>query len=210
MGEARVQQFKVQKFLLLHPRCIYCGDKATTVDHCPPKCFFDGRQWPESYEFPACKKCNNEARLDEQALGVLVRVEVFRRKKRSGSDEWKKLLRGTVNNWPQIVAEWKEVSRNRQRRVLRDMFGDLGDEMRRAGFGTINVGPITRSAIKRFVVKLAKALYYRHTGEILDGVVHASQLSSLDSEKYGDLIDSALKFAPALADSKRSGKTLYD
>jgi hypothetical protein len=75
MGEAKAKISKKAEFLLRHPECIYCGAPATTVDHCPPRCFFAGKHGPEGYEFPACQPCNSGARLDEQALSVLVCIE---------------------------------------------------------------------------------------------------------------------------------------
>src|SRR6185437_15712623 len=73
-GQAKQKQYSRAQFLLRHPRCAYCGGVATTTDHCPPRSFFLGRVWPETYEFPACGPCNAEGRGDEQILAVLVRV----------------------------------------------------------------------------------------------------------------------------------------
>lgn len=65
MGEARIKQYNRRQFLKEHPVCCYCGDAATTTDHCPPRSFFERRGWPEGYEFPACGPCNDEGRMNE-------------------------------------------------------------------------------------------------------------------------------------------------
>ena len=82
-------------------------------------CFFEGRHWPETYEFPACKPCNERARLDEQALAVLIRAKATG----AMNHEWEKLAQGVKNNQPAIVAEWTSLSRNEQKHALRDLFG---------------------------------------------------------------------------------------
>ena len=35
----------------------------------------------------------------------------------------------------------------------------MGDDMRRAGYGAINLGSLTHGMINRFLVKLGKAIY---------------------------------------------------
>jgi hypothetical protein len=48
-------------FFSAHPVCIFCGggEKATTIEHCPPRAMFQFRDWPEGFEFPACESCNH-------------------------------------------------------------------------------------------------------------------------------------------------------
>ena len=211
MGEKKAKMSRLAEFLTRHPRYIYCGDEATTEDHCPPRCFFLGRQWPEGYSFPACQACNAEARLDEQALGVLVRLNLDKDDLPGApQDEFLKLLNGTYNNWPAIVQEWNSGNRNDVRRVLRRSFGDMGDDMRRAGYGAINLGPLTHAMIDRFLVKLGKALYYRYTGVIFDGIILANHTSSYDARDDSAAIDMALRFAPLRANPVRANKSLDD
>ena len=105
MGEAKRKLSKTQELLKEHPWCIYCGAQATTTDHCPPKSFFKSRHWPDTYEFPACEPCNSGARLDEQALAVLIRSDLPEHGKETERAEWEKLAQGVKNNQPGIVAE---------------------------------------------------------------------------------------------------------
>lgn len=51
---------------LMHADCIYCGQRATTRDHVPPKLLLE-RPFPNNLRtVPSCFRCNNRASLDEQ------------------------------------------------------------------------------------------------------------------------------------------------
>jgi hypothetical protein len=156
MGEAKRTQYNREQFLIRNPWCAYCGKQATTTDHCPPRAFFVNRVWPEKYEFPACAACNGEARLDEQAVAVIARLNLS---DRSANDqrEWERLVDGVKNNRPELIAEWRSMSEARRKLSMRELFGSAGDEMRLAGWGTINLGPETFATVTRFMVKLGKA-----------------------------------------------------
>jgi hypothetical protein len=207
MGAARLKKTKRQQLLEAHPLCIYCGAPATTTDHCPPRCFFEGRIWPESYEFPACEPCNARARLDEQALAVIVRAKALS----PLNSEWEKLAQGVKNNQPEIVAEWMSMSRNEQKSALRNTFGRAaGDTLRRLGWITINLGPLTKAMITRFMIKLAKALYFRHTNAPLDGFVYVSHINVVDKDTTPEFVNSILAMAPALPAIQRNNTSMLD
>ena len=87
-----------------------------------------------------------QAPNDEQALAVIVRAPALS----LPSPEWKKLFQGAKNNQPQVIAEWVSLSRNEQKDALRNTFGrDAGDNLRRLGWITINLGPLTKAMITR-------------------------------------------------------------
>ena len=46
-------------------RCIYCGNEATTREHCPPQSFFELPRPADLPTVPACKSCNNGFSSDE-------------------------------------------------------------------------------------------------------------------------------------------------
>lgn len=210
MGEAKLKQYNRQQFLLRHPWCIYCGAKATTTDHCPPRSLFVERKWPETYEFPACGPCNAEARRDEQALAALARIRLTNSDREPGRSELLKLMTGVRNNQPELVAEWLSLSRNEQKRSLRAMFGEAADRARREGWGAIHLGPLSRAAIERFMIKLGKALYYKHVGNLLDGFVAVQYVDILSSKNNPTLMRTIMELAPELASPQRAGKTLTD
>lgn len=207
MGEAKLKKTKQQQLLDAHPLCIYCGAPATTTDHCPSRCFFEGRIWPETYEFPACEPCNASARLDEQALAVIVRAKALS----PHSPEWEKLAQGVKNNQPEIVAEWMSMSCNEQKFALRNTFGrDAGDNLRRLGWITINLGPLTKAMITRFMIKLAKALYFRHVNAPLDGFVYVFHINVVEKDTTPEFINSILAMAPVLPAIQRNKTPLLD
>lgn len=211
MGEAKRRQYSSATLLREHPVCAYCGGVATTTDHCPPRCLFDRRHWPEGYEFPACKACNQQGRLDEQVLGALARILLSEQPPDDlNLQEWKGLLTGLRNNQPRILMEWSNVGASRQKRVFRELFGSDGDSMRRAGWGALHIGPLTRACLERFTIKLGKALYYRHNDEVLDGDVHVAHLDPIRKSGNQEFWNSVLEYAPALASPERNTKTLAE
>jgi hypothetical protein len=208
VGEAKRKQYSRRQFLLQHPRCAYCGAPATTTDHCPPRCFFERRHWPETYEFPACEACNREARLDEQALAVIARVRPVDGPL-NAHDEWRNLLRGVANNQPEFLLEWRNISATQLKKLFRNNFGDEGDKLRWSGWGLLNIGPLTRAAIDRFCVKLGKALYYRHIQELFDGDIYVTHIDPIMRHKdKKDYIDQVLALAPVFALPERNSEPL--
>lgn len=213
MSESKRKQYSRRAFLAEHKWCVYCGAAADTTDHCPPRCFFKERKWPESYEFPACGACNREARLDEQALAVLVRCELGESTSAPGSParrEWEHLVQGVRNNQPHIITEWLDISPSRSKRSMRQAFGEMGDGLRHAGWGVVNIGSLTQAAIERFTIKLAKSLYYLHNGALFEGVLYARHLSMLTMDQPSEILDGLLKFAPHLSRTERGNQSLAD
>lgn len=210
MGEAGRKNKKRAEFLSEHKWCIYCGAPADTTDHCPPRCFFIGRQWPETYEFPACTACNAEARLDEQALAVLNRSELTDFKTQSARAEWERLVRGVRNNQPAILAEWTSTSAVERKRIFRERFGRDGDQMRFEGWGAVTLGPLTQGVIERFMIKLTRALYYRHNNQLFEGVLFARHINMISEKEPDALMASILDKAPEISKALRNRLPLDD
>ncbi len=210
MNEKKAKQHSRERLLHENPNCVYRGRVAETEDHCPPRCFFERRNWPEGYSFAACHACNQETRCDEQALAVLIRGTTT-----SSSalqfEEWKGLYKGVRNNTPEFFAEWNiKQPRRGVRRVMRESFGPVGDQLRREGWGPVHIGPLTQNAINRFTVKLGKALYYRHTKEVLDGIIYACRLNTLsDPSPIADLLNMK-EMSPWVAITERGKTSLSD
>jgi len=208
MGDAARRK---SQFLKLHPLCVYCGSAAKTTDHCPPRCFFLRRDWPETYEFPACELCNAGARLDEQALAVLIRTPLREERDETDQREWDKLVDGVRNNQPQVLSEWRDVSQNEIKRDLRSTFGrELGDLLRQRGWGVANIGPLTQGMITRLMIKLSKALYYKHNGHVLDGILYVHHVDVTARDTTPEYIKGILRMAPAVAAIERNRKPLSE
>lgn len=203
MGEAKARQRRRLEFLSRHPVCCYCGDEATTIDHCPPRSLFEKRSWPEGYEFPACEPCNDEGRSNESVVACLYRMRIFRADDHQGETE--KQLRGLINNRRDIAEEWLGGAPEWRAEKLREGFGQLGDEMQRRGYGVARLGERTREAINYFGKKLGKALYYKHTERRLRGRLFCKSVSLFSGR---ELISASLRFAPKVPTVERSAGDL--
>jgi hypothetical protein len=210
MGERKQKLNRRRQLLAEHPLCVYCGGPATTTDHCPPRTFFEARHWPETYEFPACQPCNENARLDEQALAPLIRSKLSEGRSEADQLEWEKLLRGVVNNQPHMVAEWKSLTRNEVKSNLRRAFGQDGDSRRARGCGSAYMGPLTQAAIRRFMIKLGKALYYQHNNHVFDGAMYVHHIDRFSKDTTPEFIAEILRLAPASPEIARNGKSLLE
>jgi hypothetical protein len=64
--------------------------------------------------------------------------------------------------------------------------------------------------ITRFMLKLSKALYFKHNGTIFDGVIYANHINIAASNTTPEYLNDILKMAPALADIKRNRQSLAE
>lgn len=56
--------------------CVYCGEKAYTREHCPPKFLLFDPYPPNLSELPACYECNNGfSALEEKVKGLIFDIE---------------------------------------------------------------------------------------------------------------------------------------
>src|SRR5439155_11052078 len=124
--------------------------------------------------------------------------------KEPGRSEWNKLFKGVLNNQPEIVAEWRDTTASRQKRFFRDVFGPHGDAIRWAGYGAINLGPVTRAAVHRFGIKLGKALYYRHIEKIFEGDIYVRQMDPFIKARNPEYLEQMFQFAPEFATLQRN------
>ncbi|MGB8843761.1 MAG: hypothetical protein WCC64_22135 [Aliidongia sp.] len=213
MGEAKRKAVRNAEFLRQHPRCVYCGGPPNTIDHCPPRCFFLQRQWPETFEFPACSDCNTSASLDEMAVAFLVREKLSEPMNNIDFEELKRLANGVRSNCPDLYAEWLQLGQLGpvgKKRVFREMFGEYGDVMRREKYGLLNIGELSHLTIQRFLVKLGKALYYKHTDRLFDGVIYATQYNSITKKYPDEFFEEILRMAPWFSDTRRNGQLLTE
>jgi hypothetical protein len=85
-----------------------------------------------------------------------------------------------------------------------------GDRMRHAGWGTANIGALTKAMLDRFTIKLAKALYYKHNGDIFNGVLYIHHIDIAARDGTPEYLQSILSMAPALAEIKRNQRSLSE
>ena len=170
MGTSRRHR---QAFFNGHPLCCFCGGSspAVEIDHIPARSLFGDRQWPEGYEFPACSGCNRESRIDELALGWLLRVKISEPTDRE-LDELEAALGKLHRRRPEWVRQLKELSRNETRRYLAER--GLPRTLNGKELYVVEVPPIIMGAAERYARKIGKALFYMHTGEHFPTLGHIS------------------------------------
>ncbi len=72
------------------------------------------------------------------------------------------------------------------------------------------MGPLTQAAIRRFMIKLGKALYYRHNKHVFDGVMYVHHIDRFSRDTTPEYIAEILRMAPASPEIARNGKSLLD
>lgn len=157
-----------KEFFRMHPLCCFCGGatKAVEIDHLPSRVIFDNRQWPEKYEFPACKPCNAFTRHHEQVIGLLSRIfpdaTTEQQKK-----EIVERIRAIKRNYPAVLEEMRPTLR--QLRQAREKYNwPLPVSGSPTDFPVLSVnGPLVNEAVTNFGAKLSFALFYKHTGIII-------------------------------------------
>jgi hypothetical protein len=171
MGEARrnaeSRSAKLKKFLKQHPLCCFCGGlhPAENFDHVPARSIFSGRQWPESYEFPACERCNRATSGDEEVVALLSRFGLSNEDNALWElDRFKRLLRSMRERRPELLAEmWVDNRGARAALKKRNIELPAGMMYRDLPLIAVN-GPLVQNAVRSFAIKLGLALHYKHTG----------------------------------------------
>jgi hypothetical protein len=171
MGEAKrsavARSAKLKVFLKLHPYCCFCGGLAAAenIDHVPARSIFNNRQWPESYEFPACKRCNRATSGDEEVIAILSRLALSEQDNSSAElDRFRRLLRSMRERRPELLAEMWVDSRGARDPLRERNFVLPGGRMYRdLPLIAVN-GPLVQNAVRSFARKLGLALHYKHTG----------------------------------------------
>lgn len=162
------KKLRRMRFLAQYPICCFCGGARATeeIDHVPSRAIFNGRQWPEGFEFPACARCNHATQDDELVVAMLSRLypdpSTDEEKRRSYA-----LMRGIAERMPEVFVEMKPDLRS-----LRDAakkYGLVPEEGETlASLPVLKVsGPLVNQAIGNFSRKLLCALHFKHTGNIV-------------------------------------------
>jgi hypothetical protein len=111
MGE---KNQRLKRFFAEHPKCCFCAGErpATTEDHQPGRVFFQDREWPEGFSFPACEECNAISRESERLVAVLVHGH-------SGDEDrtkYRKNLRSVSRDYPGEIR--KLITTKREKRDI--------------------------------------------------------------------------------------------
>lgn len=177
MGESKQRGKRHRRIFETQSYCIYCGGTtlASTVDHVPPTSFFRLGQRPKGLEFPSCAPCNHGARLADLVVAIVGRCWPDS----SASEERENFnsLLGLANRKLPGILEEMRPAKAAERRTIREL--NLPPDV-----GILRLsGPIVSSHMEAFAVRLALALHYHQTGEVIgpNGGVAVRLYSNLDA-----------------------------
>lgn len=97
------------RILREHPVCCFCGGvrAAITLDHVPPKACFPRGFWPEGFEFPACKRCNNGTSMYDTIFGFYSMLHDFNEGNRTPEDRKRceELRKEIAGRYPEALPD---------------------------------------------------------------------------------------------------------
>lgn len=207
---------KRERFFIQHPFCCFCGGgiKSATEDHIPARCLFLGRCWPEGYVFPACNDCNNSTSKDEFLIAWLVRIN-FVEDSKEAEKEFDRICRDLQRSAPDVWATIRLHSRVETRRLLRS--NNLVNRNVLPGADIVysmTAPPAVLEAANRYAVKLAKALHYFHTGDVvpLNAAVKVKVLTNAEAlgATYLDQVLQTLTERPEIRRAQTSLKGQFN
>ena len=160
-------------------KCIYCGgtEIADTIDHMPPIILFKGKQRPKGWEFPSCAACNKGASHSDLVAAMFGRA--WPNLSPDEGDEMRGIFNAVRNNIPGLLEEMNPSPERRAR-----MEAKLGMQPGDHGFLAMD-GPIAMSYMRAFGARLAIAMHFNHTGQILPSTGGASVRIYSNVELFG-------------------------
>ncbi len=203
-----------QRFLTQNPICAFCGGNtfATTIEHCPSRALFQHRKWPEGFEFPACKACNQGSGDDDLIVAMLARMDPFEEK--GNLDGSLKGLMYRVNKQkPGLLAKMMPSAIEARRSNLKlGIEPQLGQTHQEAG--GVKITEEIHASVCTLARKLVKGIYYRDIKRIFPdtGCLLLNWFTNADLIKDGnyvifDILKELSGDAPPL---KRGGSYLND
>lgn len=211
MGEAKNRQALRREFFAQHAMCIFCGgeERAITEDHIPPRSLFRERKWPEGYVFPACMRCNQASKDDENFLAAVLRL-TLQEPDKLDRRELRKHLDAARNNFPLALASLR-MNTFEKRSALRKHGLQWREGRTASGFPMFKLEGTVLTSINRFMFKLGCALHYKYIGKPLsiNGFI-TSEFRTNVANYVQPIPESILALAPELSNPKRNQKPLAD
>lgn len=135
--------------------CAYCGNKATTKDHVPPKQLFPKPRPNDLETIPACFKCNNSEGKDEEYF-----LATFMFSEAGVSIAGKKLWKEKINRmYEKNLGLKRKIAENIK--PINISILDNSSTEKRLGI------ELDENRIKKTVLKIVRGLHYIEYGDIL-------------------------------------------
>lgn len=185
---------------------------ATTKEHCPPRALFREKNWPEGYEFPACKACNGGSSDSDLIVAFMANMDPA-----ANDEQLKKghgLMRLAHRQAPRMLPAMFNSSALKARAQARRLGMKPGPGQTYQGLGIVNVTDEMRLAVETVAAKLTKAVFYMQTGSIFpqDGSIWFQWFTNAQLREHGNipLIEALANFPAEAPVLKRNGKDLSD
>lgn len=207
MGQS---QKKKLSLLTQCPHCIYCGELATEVDHCPPRSFFTKRAWPEGFAFSCCKPCNEVSAPIEQQLALFVRLNEKPNFHDDFQAEYKASWRGLRNNHLPVANELfatKMTPFGYPNWSGRGPFNAYDPYPR---IGRAFVGPLLQESIALFAGKIGKAIHFHETQRTLSPTKPLLFSFVTNTQHSNELFTEIRSFVRRKLDPQRGNTRLHD
>ena len=153
-------------FFAQHPVCCFCGDTPSEeIDHLPSRACFDNRNYPDGFEFPTCRACNESTSNAEQVVALFSRA-LANPDAPPIPDEIGRYMAGVANNNADVFTEMARAE------------ATLGEDHH-----IFALGDATDQAFMRVLPRWAKAFHYRETGVIVpaDGRIFTTYFSNANA-----------------------------
>jgi hypothetical protein len=196
MGQAKNKR---SSFFAAHPMCAFCGghELATTIEHCPPRAVFNGRRWPEGFEFPACEACNSGTSNEDIMVAFLSRLDPS---EGVGNEDGK--LAGYMKNanaqFPELIKNMLPTAAE-ARRLNREFSIKPQTGQTHQDASPVKIPIEMHKAVCVFGRKLSKAIYYLHAKQPFpnDGCLLLNWFANADILREGkSTLFEALKNIP--------------
>ncbi len=154
------------RFLEQHPVCCFCGNSPSVeIDHLPSRACFDNRAYPDGFEFPACRACNESTSAAEQVVALFTRA-LANPDALPIPDEIGRYMAGIANNNSDVFAEMSRAEAALEEHHHVFVLGDATDQ-----------------AFMQVLPRWAKAFHYRETGVIVppDGRIGTTYFSNANA-----------------------------
>lgn len=206
MGEKKRKSRSRQEILKFEPRCIYCSNPATTLEHMPPRSMFRDRDRLSGMEFASCHNCNVGTRAADEIAVLMAHIMPF-----STSENWQmatmqKMIKTIDQHVPGFHAEFL-----RPENIKGDWILEPTGVYRRVKVISAD-GPILKRHLSVFSAKMGMALYREHVGVALpnDGVVYSTHfLNAGLSAKSAEAMLNMMPLPGELRMGKRSSKSQF-
>ncbi len=152
---------RFQRMQLEQPWCVFCGgtSRGTSVDHVPPRGAFNFKRRPKGLEFMCCKGCADGGRRTDQVAALFARFYSVTPGTKQHRREIAKIFHAIDNNAPEILKEMQVEQVLPSDHPVRKTFPEAK--------ATFTFGPIAASYIAAFGARIALALHFEKTNEIL-------------------------------------------